>query len=295
MDSIPVRYLLDLKIERTPYTNFLTVNENDSIETVFIRMTGAKILSIPVLFTYLGVKKWILVDLLQITRALLPSIENLESFFSQPIGSILDLHAESPSLDLEKDPTLLDLVKLLGTGQFHRILINKDSDPIGILSQMDIIRFICKNLHLIPEGLRFTSVLNLGKTGVISVKETDEIVDALATVCKYGIYGVAVLNTEGKIVGNFSVSDLRGCSVETLKHVLKLTLNGFFTKTKTFLTKDLVYAQFDTHFEAVMQQMVQKHVHRVYITDSCQMPVSVFSTSDAVNHILVSAVSNATV
>jgi hypothetical protein len=91
MDYITVRYLLDLKIERTPYTNFLTVNENDSIETVFIRMTGAKILSIPVRFTYLGVKKWILVDLLQITRALLPSIENLESFFSQPIGSILGL------------------------------------------------------------------------------------------------------------------------------------------------------------------------------------------------------------
>jgi len=235
-----------------------------------------------------------LVDLLQITRGLLLNLNNIDNFFSQPISSLLDLSAESPSLDLEKDPTLLDLVKFLGTGKFHRILINKDTDPVGVLSQMDVMRFLDKNLHLIPETLRSTTILNLSKSGVIWVKETDKVVDALSTVTKYGIYGVAVLNSDGKIVGNLSASDLRGCSIEELKHVLNLTVNGFFTKTKTFLTKDLVYCHFETNFETVMHQMLQKHVHRIYITDATQLPVSVFSASDVVNHILVSAVSSAT-
>jgi len=295
MDYILVRYMLELKIETSPYSTFVTVNEDDSIQTVFSKLAGNKILSLPVGVSYLyGYKKWILVDLLQITKALLPRVNDLDTFFSEPIKSILDLKSDSPSLELEKDPTLLDLVKLLGGGQFHRIIITKNGCPTGVLSQMDVIRFLGKNLHLLPENLRQTAISSLTKHGVVLVKETDQILEALTTLTNNNFYGVAILNNENKIIGNLSVSDLRGISVDELKNALKLTVGGFFFKTKTFLIKDLVHANFESTFESVMHQMIQKHVHRVYITDENLLPVSVFSTSDAVNHILVSSVSTAT-
>jgi len=292
-----VRYLLDLKIERAPYTNFVTVGEDDSILTTFNKLTGNKILSLPVgVSAPYDQKRWILVDLLQITKALIDRTNDLDSFFNEPIKSILNLQEQSPGLELENDPTLLDLVKLLGSERFHRVIITKDNAPIGVLSQMDVIRFLDKNLHLIPEFLRQTGISKLtGTSGVVYVKETDKIIDAFHHICTNNFYGVGILNSENKLVGNLSVSDLRGISVDDLKGAFKLTVNGFLNKTKTLLTKDLVYANPDNTFQTVLHQMVQKHVHRVYVTDNNQFPVSVFSTSDAINHILVSGVSSATV
>jgi len=297
MNTVLLRFLLDLKVERSPYSTFITVGEDDSILTTFNKMSGNKILSLPVAVSGpYEHKRWILVDLLQITKALINRTIDIDNFFDEPIKSILNLQEESPTLELENDPTLLDLVKLLGIEKYHRIIVTKDHLPVGVLSQMDVIRFLDKNLHLLPESLRVTGISKLtGKSGVVCVKETDKVINAFEHLCTNSFYGIAILNSQNKLVGNLSISDLRGISADDLKGALKLTVNGFLNKTKTLLIKELVYANSDSPFQSVLHQMIQKHVHRVYITDDNQFPVSVFSTSDAINHILVSGVSGATV
>jgi len=297
MDTILCRYILELKIERSPYTTFVTVEENDPISSVLNKLSVNKILSIPVGVTCpYYTKKWILVDLLQITKAILQRTNDLDTFFSEPIKSILDLKEQSPFLELDKNPSLLDLVKFLGSGKYHRVIMTKDFVPVGILSQMDVVRFLVKNLHVLPENLRQSTISKLSnKSGVIFVKETDKILDAFNKIVNFNFYGVAIVNSQNKLIGNLSVSDLRGLSVDDLKNALNLTVNGFLSKTKTFLIKDLVHSSPDATFETVMSQMLDKHVHRVYITDENQYPIDVFSTSDVVNHISASSVSTATV
>jgi len=297
MDTILCRYILELKIERSPYTTFVTVEENDPISSVLNKLSVNKILSIPVGVTCpYYTKKWILVDLLQITKAILQRTNDLDTFFSEPIKSILDLKEQSPFLELDKNPSLLDLVKFLGSGKYHRVIMTKDFVPVGILSQMDVVRFLVKNLHVLPENLRQSTISKLSnKSGVIFVKETDKILDAFNKIVNFNFYGVAIVNSQNKVIGNLSVSDLRGLSVDDLKNALNLTVNGFLSKTKTFLIKDLVHSSPDATFETVMSQMLDKHVHRVYITDENQYPIDVFSTSDVVNHISASSVSTATV
>lgn len=185
-------------------------------------------------------------------------------------------------------------MKLLGTGKYHRILITRDYKPVGLLSQMDVIRFMGKNLHLIPEKLRHTAIFHLAKTGVVSVNESENLLNGLKVICDHNFYGIALVNDKNQIVGNLSVSDLRGCSAEDLKHCLKHDIHTFFQKTKSFMKKDPVKCSSSENFENVMLTLVHKHVHRIYVSDQNETPVSVFSASDAVNHILVSTVSSAT-
>jgi predicted transcriptional regulator len=292
MDEIYARFLLDLRIERSPYSTFVTVTENDTVQSMLNKMAANKILSIPVSYSS---QKWGLISLLDLAKVLLYRINDIEQFYSETIGKNFTFNLESPTLELQNDPKLTDLIKLLGIGH-HRVLVTNGGDPVGLLSQMDVIRFILKNLHLIPEKLRLTAISSLTKhtQNVISVKETDKFVDALQVIVTHDFYGIGVVNKENKLVGNFSVSDLRGCSAEELKHCLNLSVHGFFNRTKSFLLKDLITCNSSDTFETALSNMVFRHVHRVYITNNDKVPISVFSASDAVNHILASTVSSAT-
>ena len=94
----------------------------------------------------------------------------------------------------------------------HRAAVmGSDGTPTAVVSQSDVARFL--STHESSLGtLGGRTVAEAGWTGrgsVIGVTPETSALAALALMRQHGVSGVAVVDAHGRLVGNFSVSDLR--------------------------------------------------------------------------------------
>jgi len=167
MDQVNVKELLNTKKENNPYSVLTFIRHTDTIEAAINKMAGAKVQSLPVLFD----NYCCMIDFGQITEALLKHLNGVDAFLKESVSTITRPTESSP-LDLDDSPSLLDLTKSLSARGKYRILITESGKPVSILSQMDVIRYFCKHLHLLSEKARHTPINQLIHLGVVSVSES---------------------------------------------------------------------------------------------------------------------------
>ena len=94
----------------------------------------------------------------------------------------------------------------------HRAAVTGgDGGPTAVVSQSDVARFLSTHESSLG-ALGGRTVAEAGWTGrgaVIAVTPETSALAALALMREQGISGVAVVDAHGRLVGNFSVSDLR--------------------------------------------------------------------------------------
>lgn len=98
----------------------------------------------------------------------------------------------------------------MAKGGVHRVpVVNEKGEVVNILSQSSLITFLnhsCANLAEFKSTLK---ELHLGSKPVISVHKDVPAIEAFRLMDKKKISGVAVVDTDGKLVGNTSASDLK--------------------------------------------------------------------------------------
>jgi len=116
----------------------------------------------------------------------------------------------------------------------HRVGISSASGHVeSIVSQTDVVRFVYKNIGHIGEMADYT-VESLGwgsemfPRQMYTARSDTPTYDVLVLMDKHNLSGVPVLDAEGRLVGNFSVSDLRGMTVDHLG-VLALPVGEFLS------------------------------------------------------------------
>jgi len=171
----------------------------------------------------------------------------------------------------------------------HRLAVFDIKGRItAIVSQSDVVSYLVHRLHLLGDMARKTlSELKLAGSGrdVVSVKTTDLLLDAFVRMADERVSAVAVVDKEGKLVGNLSASDLRGFSKSDLEHLDRsvsdflLHRAGSEGKKATSLPP-VITVKAEDSYEHVLKTVSQNKVHRCYVTDEKGHPTSPVTLSD---------------
>eukprot|EP00210_Caulerpa_lentillifera_P004411 g4208.t1 len=98
----------------------------------------------------------------------------------------------------------------------HRIAIfDSSSRIVNIISQSDIVRHLLEHQNELGEyGTTSVGELGFGQKEIISVHPEMSAIEALRVMSEKSIGAVAVVNSTGQIIGNFSAADMRTITPE---------------------------------------------------------------------------------
>jgi CBS-domain-containing membrane protein len=104
---------------------------------------------------------------------------------------------------------------------------------------------------------------------------------------KTGRKGMAVVDDAGKLLWNFSPSDLRGITVSNC-HLLNCPLQEFLEqdRSRDWWTAP-VTVDLDSSLYELMQQFVCARVHRMYVVDEDGKPTGEINQRDLLRQILI--------
>jgi CBS domain-containing protein len=157
---------------------------------------------------------------------------------------------------------------------------------VSVITQSAMVKFITKHLDQLDAGIDATlEQLHLGMKKVFSVNCEDRTLDALQMMQQHDISGIAVLDEQGKIMGNVSVSDVKvlvdadaagaqlasGPVAQFVSHVRQLELATRYPSISVRATATL---------RQTLSKLVATGIHRIYVVDDQQRPVGVVSLTD---------------
>lgn len=207
----------------------------------------------------------------------------------------------------------------------HRLAIfNSKSQLTQVISQSDIIRFIHRHRTDIKPCLeaRVLSLPGLCSRSVITLHANKSAFEALVIMSRYDISAVAVVNSDGRLVGNFSMSEMRSIMADhfgalalpvgeflALSHGTEYAAYGIEhqdvrdTPAADFLRgkrdrnaqrmsspgedvgQPMAFLREDATFGALLDALVRTRVHRTYIVDADDRPIAVVTLTDILHAI----------
>jgi len=176
-----------------------------------------------------------------------------------------------PFWSVPRNEPLLALINNFMKGRIHRVPIVGDDNHIsGSVTQSDVVQFLFKNEEHFHSVMKKTlKELDLEEGSVVSVIETQPLIKALSTIVETQFTGLAVIDSQGKLVGNVSASDVKGLSLETFN-----TLN---LPIRDFVKHKPVCIQKGSTMRDVISKIVEYHVHRVFVVDDANKLLNVIS------------------
>eukprot|EP00457_Paulinella_chromatophora_P005971 gb/GEZN01005989.1/.p1 GENE.gb/GEZN01005989.1/~~gb/GEZN01005989.1/.p1 ORF type:complete len:372 (+),score=43.26 gb/GEZN01005989.1/:72-1118(+) len=170
---------------------------------------------------------------------------------------------------------LIEAVAFFGQGQHRVLVLNKSRDIVGILSQSDALQYLKKNIK--ASGMADVTLESLKviapKEQVVAIPQDRSVLDALKLMQSKAVSSLAMVDREGNLCGNFSITDIKYLlklgRLDTLHH----SVHDFIRKVR--LAKDmemhgktqaLVFtATTDAKLESVVGKLAATRAHRLWI------------------------------
>eukprot|EP00877_Chromochloris_zofingiensis_P010625 jgi/Chrzof1/5816/Cz16g16260.t1 len=206
----------------------------------------------------------------------------------------------------------------------HRVAVyDSDFKITNIISQTDIVRFLYLNRQLLCAlGERTVEQLGWSSKHVVSVAPDLSAIEAMSLMNDKQISAVAVVDGMNKIIGNFSISEMRTIMAEhfgalalpvgeflALEHGTEFvgytriqedevihTAGHKFVTDRVARTRprtpgeevgqSLVLAHKDMTFKDVTERIVSHRIHRVYVIDEQEKPCGVVTCTDVLRAVL---------
>eukprot|EP00879_Flechtneria_rotunda_P008511 GHRR01008917.1.p1 GENE.GHRR01008917.1~~GHRR01008917.1.p1 ORF type:complete len:366 (+),score=88.67 GHRR01008917.1:967-2064(+) len=217
--------------------------------------------------------------------------------------------------------------KHIVTGTVHRVAIyDAQFRLINIISQTDIIKFLYMNQQDIGDLSKQTAAeLGWAQTMVVSVGPEVSAIEAMRLMNERQISAVAVVDGVGKIIGNFSVSEMRTIMAEHFG-ALALPVAEFLalehgtefqgysriqehevtdSKGHRFVTdrvartrprtpgeevgQSLVLVKPAAPLTEILGKIVNHRIHRVYVVDDQERPCGVITCTDILRLVIKAA------
>jgi len=166
----------------------------------------------------------------------------------------------------------------------------------NLVTQSQIVNFLYANINLL--GNKKNKPMNMCQKffkQVHCVSESEPAIKAFQMMVEKGIQGVGVIDSQGCLTGNLSVRDLKLISSDArLFWRLHQTVSSFLAKLRAeYQTKHgrpakIVVATPTESLSAVVREMSDNHVHRVYLVDGIETmrPIGLVSIKDLLNEII---------
>jgi len=284
------------EIDFSKKSKIISVSRQDSLPSAFKKLIENNILSLPVLNmddTFYG-----FIDILDIVTFLIDllgeetltredvNIYQIDAFQNATVSQVMvyPISKKNPFHPFPVGSSLLSAMETLASGA-HRIpVVNADNKLVNILTQSSVLQFIQKNKHLLgeKEKMKLKDIF-LSNQYVLSVNNTDKAIDAFRLIRLAKVGAVAVINEEGRLVGNCSARDLKRISNNSI------LLARLFEPLENYLKDrhELVIATKDESLGEVIDRIVKKKLHRIFILDGDCKPDGLLSLSDILEELLV--------
>lgn len=252
--------------------NMLTIAREASVGELLAELDSRKLLAAPVMD---GTSVVGFVDVLDAACALVKGTDIQQT----SVGDLVNFSAADAYIPILGLNPLTYMVEVFATGS-HRALVLKDGSQ-AVLSQSDVVKFLASDLSstdVIPFVSQTLEQLGLGSRPVICVSASDSVAAALKLIGKNTISAVGVIDSNGKLVGDFSASELRGglCKLELALQ----TPVGEFSGKRKFHAVGV-----DATLGELLGVLADQRLHRVWLTGITGKPIGLVSLTDLLKFI----------
>ena len=208
----------------------ITVNSTDVLSTVVKTLTVNKIHSCPVIKEEVCIGVIDMMDIMKFIISIYPSKESTEEYSQETLRKVIGLQTAENVLgdtnfffpvDLKDNCNML--VKLF-CNNIHRSPVFNKNEIVSTVSQSDIIMWLYNEstsfMKKLPIFDKTLAELGLGLSNVVVVKNNDSLIHCLKGIDRCKVSALPVVNDRGYIVGNFSVTDLKGLYLEKLPDLI---------------------------------------------------------------------------
>mmetsp|Transcript_11212 Transcript_11212/g.27558 ORF Transcript_11212/g.27558 Transcript_11212/m.27558 type:complete len:305 (-) Transcript_11212:216-1130(-) len=195
-----------------------------------------------------------------------------------------------------KDDSLLDLCAVLANRRAHRVpVIGADPSSgvcvpacVGIISQSGLVAFIADRCDpgsldetMADAGLPFRKDVARINDGA-SAAEAFELLDSMR------LSGIAVVDDDGKLVGNTSARDIKNAIMDAGRTGMDMDILSYLARVRqSQVVKNDKYPSCHVHEDATVGRVVnllaKTGFHRVFVVDEKMAPIGVVSFADIIN------------
>jgi len=273
----------------------VTVKVNQLVETAVKVMAEKRILSTPVLSAN-GKEVVGLVDILDIINYIAKvqpddqslsanELKSLEvagrAIAMEEIGNIINASNRDPYIPLHINNPVVMALDMFAEGIHRVVCASDDGNIVSSVSQSNIVNWMANHLKEgAMEDMASLTVNQLGLSNkpVISINLEDTVLAAVDVLNEKGVSALAVISDTGRLVGNYSASDVVGLYKDQFPSFL-LTVNEFLEQHSPN-SMNPICVEANTSLGGVVKEMVESKVHRVWVVDGDYKPVSVISMTD---------------
>jgi len=224
-------------------------------------------------------------------------IQKGKVFSNTPIKEVIEVHRKFDQSLEDIFPVTLEtpiekLVDMFYLG-VHRVpVIGNDGTVINVISQSDFLQVVAQSLPVLGD-LNDKTLEELELTAektIYSIKENQSVLVALSILNRHKVSALPVISESGKLVANFSASNLKDTNVYNFAELLvgvkeflelqNLRPAPFFVKLSHKKALHPVAFKKATTFHSVVTEMTALRVHRVWITDEEERICGVISLGD---------------
>jgi len=280
-----------IRVSKTLYSNngVISASSQESICSVFAKIIDNHITSVPIYDNrtkhYLG-----FVDIIDIASYILNHASEREIKESptnalNKIGSIrcdqiANLAQRNPYTAIGSEVTVDTAIELILKYSVHRLaIIDPDGSPVTLLTQSRLVQFLAENLDKFPKLCKKTvDDFKLGYKNVVSITQNQSIRSAVELMNTNSISGVPIVDSQNKIVGTFSHSNLKvlGHDFSKFNHLYDAVLD-FMKLDGNSHTPHLVLPS--TTIEQLLNIIVRTKVHRLFVIDNSGNTIGVIVLS----------------
>ncbi|KAL6065150.1 CBS domain containing protein [Balamuthia mandrillaris] len=294
-------------IDVMPERKVVFLEHSISVEDALAVLEDKNISSAPVVdlakSSFLGFVD--MLDVITFLLGLFPDVESLtpknlltlewagKHFAESPISEVLEVSKQyrvfaTGSHPVKRETSLDKLVEYFWLGMHRVPVVNTHHNIINIVTQSDMLRFLAQNIHLIGDAAKKSlDSYGLGRSQeVISVSADDKVSHVLMQLNSKRISAVPVVDAEGKLVANFSGTDLKGLTKKNLADLL-LPVKQFLEKRaapeENFQCERSLHpltVKPDASLEDAIFKLAATRVHRLYSVDEEGKPIGVVAITD---------------
>eukprot|EP00658_Telonema_sp_P-2_P001753 TRINITY_DN10661_c0_g1_i1.p1 TRINITY_DN10661_c0_g1~~TRINITY_DN10661_c0_g1_i1.p1 ORF type:complete len:429 (+),score=94.38 TRINITY_DN10661_c0_g1_i1:143-1288(+) len=191
-----------------------------------------------------------------------------------------------------------------GGEEVHRVaLCDAEGRLVELVSQSDVLAFVaanpeCLHTELLSKTLRQLNCLASDQRNgaqPISVLASTAAIAGFEEMERARVSGVAVVDAQGRLVGNLSASDLRGLRRQDFGRLLLPVLDFIILQKsghpsdETLAALPVLTVTANDTLGRLLEILTGNRVHRVYVVDGKNAPVAVITLTDVMRLIAFKA------
>lgn len=207
------------------------------------------------------------------------------------------LSGRHPFMSCKTDANLIELATLLADPKCHRVGITNGSDTnrcVNIISRSGLCKFLADKVSadkldetLADVGLEYNKE-------IVCIRDDAPAFEAFEVMDRQNISGLAVVDDEGKLLGNTSARDVKMAAIDQGKTAMKQDILSYLAAVRqTQFAKGgkdrypvCLIHESDATVGRVLHLLAKTGYHRVFVTDEDSKPIGVVSVFDIIRFIV---------